>query len=151
MLAGLLAIVAVFAAWLSNCIPGFGFGSNGEGEGEGEQAAESERAKPAEAEPETEPEPAKPGEPSKPDGLGAAADSDTSERKPVPVKLTIDARGCIFDGGEPIDCATMCDDDKLFEGADSVIIDAKNGPHGVVMDVLDCLKARGLAVAINRK
>ena len=39
-----------------------------------------------------------------------------SVRKPMPMKLTIDARGCLVDGGEPIDCATLCDKAELFEG-----------------------------------
>ena len=142
-LAGLLAVVAVIAAWLSNCIPGFGIGG-GDGEGEADKAAESEPAKPAEAEPETEPtKQGEGGQAAKPEGLGAA-------REPVPLKLTIDARGCIFGDGQPIECEAACERDELFEGIDSVIIDAKNGPHGVVVDVLDCLKAKKLKVSIER-
>jgi hypothetical protein len=139
-LAGLLAVVAVIAAWLSNCIPGFGIGG-GEGEGEADKAAESEQAKPAEA----EPEPSKQGE------AGKSAEGLGSARKPVPLKLTIDARStCTFADGQAIDCDTVCDRDELFEGADSVIIDAKNAPQAVVVDVLDCLKAKKLAVSIQR-
>jgi hypothetical protein len=140
-LAGLLALVGVLAVWLSDCIPGFGIGSRSDGDGEAERAVESEQAEPVEAEPEP-PEPAEGGQ---------AAEGQPSVRKPVPMKLTIDARGCIVEGGEPIDCAAMCDRDELFEGIDSVIIDATNGPHGVVMDVLDCLKTKKLSVALNRK
>ena len=139
VLAGLLAIVAVVAAYLSDCIPGFGLGSRS-GDGEGEQA-ESEPTKPAEAEPTD----AKPAEDEK------AVAAEPTERKPMPLKLTVDARGCIFADGQPIDCATLCDRPELFEGADSVIIDATNGPHGVVVDVLDCLKSLDLSVAIKRK
>lgn len=138
-LAGLLAVVAVIAAWLSNCIPGFGIGG-GEGEGEADKAAESEPAKPAEAEPETEP--TKQGEGGQA-GLGAT-------REPLPLNLTIDARGCIFGDGQPIECEAACERDELFEGVDSVIIDAKNAPQSTVMDVLDCLKAKKLKVSIER-
>ncbi len=137
ILAGLLAIVALIAVWLSDCIPGFGIGS-GTKDGEGEQAEqdEAEPAKPAEPEP-PEPEPAKPAQP--------------VVSKPMPMKLTIDARGCMIDGGEPIDCKTLCDDAKRFEGIDAVTIDAKNGPHGAVVDALDCLDSKDLAVAITRE
>lgn len=135
LLAGLLAVVGVLAAWLSNCISGFGIGSSGDAEGEAEQAVESEQATPAEPE----------AQPSESEQAGE------NVRKPMPLKLTIDARGCIFDGGQPIDCATVCEREELWEGADSVIIDAQNGPHGVVMEVLDCLKTKQLAVSIKRK
>jgi hypothetical protein len=139
--AGLLAIVAAVAAYLSNCIPGFGIGSSGT-PGDAEQA---EPAKPAEPEPEpAEPKPdeAKQGE-TPPGQLGA--------RKPMPMKLTIDARGCSVGGDEPFDCEKLCDQTELFEGVDAVVIDAKHGPHGVVVEVLDCLKAKELAVSITRK
>jgi hypothetical protein len=140
ILAGLLAVVAVLAAWLSNCIPGFGFGG-GEGEGDAEQAGESEPAKPAEREPEPASSKA---DDAKPPEVGTT-------RKPVPLKLTIDARGsCTFADGQALDCATICDRDELFEGADSVIIDAKNASQSVVVDVLDCLKTKQLAVSIQR-
>jgi hypothetical protein len=137
-LAGLLAVVAVIAAWLSNCIPGFGIGSES-GDGEAEQAQESEPARPAEPEPEPEPEPAEPSE------------TEPEVRKPMPIKLTIDARGCSIDGGESIDCKALCDDPKRFEGRDAVIIDAKDGPHAAVVDALDCLKTHDLSVSINRE
>jgi hypothetical protein len=138
VLAGLLAIVAVVAAYLSDCIPGFGLGSRS-GDGEGEQA------EPADAKP-AEPADAKPAEDEQ-----AVEPAPIPERKPMPLKLTIDARGCAFADGQPIDCATLCDRPELFEGADSVIIDATNGPHGVVVDVLDCLKSLDLSVSIKRK
>src|SRR5690606_22397761 len=112
VVAGLLAIVALVAVWLSDCIPGFGIGS-GVKDGEGEPAEETEPAKPAEPEPEPAAEP----------------DEQPVERKPMPMKLTVDVRGCMIDGGEPIDCKTLCDDPKRFEGIDSVIIDAKDGPY----------------------
>ena len=141
LLAGLLAVVAALAVWLSNCIPGFGIGG-GEGEGEAENAAESEPAKPAEAEPESEPSKA---------GEGGAAPEVGTARKPVPLKLTIDARdSCTFADGQALDCATICENDELFEGVDSVIIDAKNASQDVVVDVLDCLKTKKLAVSIER-
>jgi hypothetical protein len=133
-LAGLLAVVALIAAWLSDCIPGFGIGSDS-GDGEAEQAEEIDPAKPAEPEPEP-PEPTEP---------------EPSVRKPMPLKLTIDARGCMLDGGDPIDCKTLCDDPKRFEGRDAVTIDAKDGPHAAVVDALDCLKTHDLAVAITRE
>lgn len=131
-LAALLAIVAAVALWLSDCIPGFGIGS-GTKEGEAETSEKAEEAKPdapVEKQPEVEAQ---------------------SVRKPMPMKLTIDARGCSVDGGEPIDCATLCEDAKRFEGVETVLIDAKNGPHGVVVEVLDCLKAKSLSVSITRE
>jgi hypothetical protein len=143
MLGGLLAIIAVIAAWLSNCIPGFGIGS-GTGEGEGDDAR-TEPAQRAEPESETEKKTEQPANTEQP------KPEQPSVTKPMPIKLTVDPRGCSVDGDEPIDCATLCDQSELFEGRDTVIIDAKNGPHGVVVDVLDCLKSKDLAVSITRK
>jgi len=129
VLAGLLAIVGLVAIWLSDCIPGFGLGSEGVADGQ----VRGELAEPAEREP-AEPEPAEP----------------ESERK-LPMKLTIDARGCLVDGGQPQDCAALCDQDELFAGLDTVKIDAKNGPHETVSQVEACLRAKQLAVSITHK
>jgi hypothetical protein len=142
---GLLAIVALVALWLSNCIPGFGIGSRGEGEGGekgGGEKADADKAKPAE--PESEPE--KTAEPEQP-----KTPEQPIVRKPMPMKLTVDPAGCSVNGGDPFDCATLCDQAELFEGIDTAIVDAKNGSHGVVVEVLDCLKSKDLAVSITRK
>lgn len=136
-LAGLLAVIAAIAIWLSDCIPGFGIGSGvKDGDGEAEPTVDAEPAKPAEPEP---PEPAEP-EPPEP-----------AVRKPMPVKLTIDARGCMIDGGEPIDCATLCEDAKRFEGRDAVIIDTKDASHATATEVIDCLKTHDLSLSITRE
>ncbi|MFO7564700.1 MAG: hypothetical protein R6X02_18800 [Enhygromyxa sp.] len=137
-LAGLLAVIALIAMWLSDCIPGFGIGS-GTKEGEGEVAEdEAEPAKPAEPEPD-------------PPEEDEVAEPEPTVRKPMPMKLTIDARGCMINGGEPIACDALCDDPKRFEGVDAVTVDAKDGPHQAVVDALDCLETHDLAVAITRE
>lgn len=133
LLAVLLGVVALAAIWLSDCIPGFGLGSQGTDEGQASSAEVVEPAVPAE--PESEVEPVEP----------AAA------RKPMPMKLTIDARGCLVNGGEPQDCEGLCEQDELFTKVDAVTIDAKQGPHGTVVKVLDCLKTKDLAVSITRR
>ncbi len=127
VLAGLLAVVALVAIWLSDCIPGFGIGA-GTKEGEAEQSEKAEKAESVET-PSEQP----------------------SVRKPMPMKLTIDARGCMINGGDPIDCSTLCEDASRFEGVDSVTIDAKDGPHEPVVAALDCLKSKKLSVAITRE
>src|SRR5690606_3772748 len=140
VLAALLALVAAVALWLSDCIPGFGLGS-GTKEGEAGESEKSEKSEKSEQATPAEPEPPAEDEP----------EQQPSVRKPMPMKLTVDARGCSVNGGDPIDCATLCDDAELFEGVGSVVIDAKRGPHGVVVEILDCLKSKNLSVAISRE
>ena len=131
-LTGLLAVVALVAMWLSDCIPGFGIGA-GTKEGEGE-AEPTEPAKPAEPEPTPEP----------------AATPDPV-RKPMPMKLTIDARGCSIAGDDPIDCASLCEDEARFAQVDTVIVDAKDGPQAAVEAALECAKTKDLSVKLVRE
>jgi hypothetical protein len=140
-LTGLLAVVALVAIWLSDCIPGFGIGA-GSKDGEGEQVDSPEPAQPAEpAEPAAEP--AEPSEPAPTLGEG--------ERKLAPMQLTIDARGCSIAGGDPLDCASLCEDEARFADVDTVIIDAEHGPQAAVEAALECAKAKGLSVKLTRE
>lgn len=137
VLAALLAVVALVAIWLSDCIAGFGIGSSGDAEGEAEQAEPAEPAQPepekvAPPEPEPEPEP-------------AAAANKT-------LKVTIDVHGCSIDGAAPSDCASVCERAELFEGVDDAILDVKEASHGSVIAMTDCLKSKGIdKVAIHRE
>lgn len=139
LLAGLLALVALVAVWLSDCIPGFGWGSQGAADGEAKLGDEAEPAAEP-AEPEPEPEPAEP-------------EADEAEGEPPPVRLTIDARGCLIDGGEPQNCDALCEADhardELFGGREVVIIDAKHGSHEAVTKFRSCLEAKQLAVSVT--
>jgi hypothetical protein len=130
-LAALLAIVALVAIWLSDCIPGFGLGSLGiDGEAQdAEQAEPVEKVEPAvpESEVEAEAEP------------------------PRTLKLIVEPRGCTVEGGEPFDCATLCERTELFAGVESVVIDATEASHATVTEVLDCLATFDVTVATTRK
>ncbi|PRQ02839.1 hypothetical protein ENSA5_20160 [Enhygromyxa salina] len=137
VLAALLAIITLVAMWLSDCIPGFGIGSSGSADGEPEA---SEKAEPAEPEPEPKPEPEPEPEP-KPEKL----------EKPGPLEIVVDARGCIIGDAAPQDCAALCEQDELFEGVNEVKIDTTEGPHDKVVALLDCVKNRGLEVAVTRE
>ena len=138
----LLAVVAVIAAWLSNCIPGFGIGSSGDAEGEAEKA-EAEKAVEAEAEPEPEPEPAKP---------EAKEDEQAGEAAGKTLTVTIDVRGCALAEAEPSECASMCEREELFEGIDDAILDVKQASHESVVAMTDCLKTKGIdKIAIRRE
>ena len=141
-LAGLLAVVAVIAAWLSNCIPGFGIGSSGDAEGE----AEAEPA--VEAEAKEEPKPAEPEvkEDDKDDDKAGEAAGTT-------LTVTIDVHGCSVGGAEAFECASLCEKAELFEGVDDAILDANgDASHESVIAVTDCLKSKGIdKVAIRRE
>jgi hypothetical protein len=65
------------------------------------------------------------------------------------IRLKVDGLGCSVEDGDRVDCSTICDDSR-FAGMTSVIIDAKDGPHGVVETVIDCLKGQGLKVSVIR-
>jgi hypothetical protein len=135
VLAALLAVVALVAIWLSDCIPGFGTGSSGDAEGEAEQV---EKAEPAQPEPEkvAEPEPVPEPEP--------AANKT--------LMITIDVRGCSIDGAAPSDCASVCERAELFAGVDDAILQVEEASHGSVTAMVDCLKSKGIdKVAINRE
>ena len=141
-LAGLLAVVAVIAAWLSNCIPGFGVGSSGDAEGE----AEAEPA--VEAEAKEEPKPAEPEvkEDDKDDDKAGEAAGTT-------LSVTIDVHGCSVGGAEAFECASLCEKAELFEGVDDAILDANgDASHESVVAVTDCLKSKNIdKVAIRRE
>jgi hypothetical protein len=160
VLAALLAVIAVVAVWLSNCIPGFGLGSSGSGDGERSndaadkaEAAKSEAAptepdKPEPAKPEPEPakpeptEPLAPAEPTEPPALGSG--------KTLIVK--IDVAGCAVAGATPVDCSKVCEQAELFEGIDDAVLEVDGASHGSVIQMTDCLKSKGLdKVAIRRE
>jgi hypothetical protein len=134
VLAGLLAVIALVALWLSDCIPGFGIGA-GTKDGEGEAAEQAPK-------PEVQAEAPKPVE---------EPAVEAPVRKPMPMKVTVDARGCMVNGADPVDCKSVCEQAELFDNVDSVIIDAKDGPQGLVVELLDCVKAKDLAVKIIRE
>jgi hypothetical protein len=141
VLAALLAVVAIVAVWLSDCIPGFGLGSSGEaGEGTDADAAKPEPAKPEPAtKPEAKPEAAKP----EPPAGGTAGKT---------LNVKIDVAGCAVAGAEPVDCSTVCERSELFEGMDDAVLDVDGASHGSVLEMTDCLKAKGIdKVAIRRE
>ena len=142
-LAGLLAVVAVIAAWLSNCIPGFGIGSSGdaEGEAEAEPAVEAE-AKEDAKEPEV-----------KEDDKEDKEDDKAGEAAGTTLSVTIDVHGCSVGGAEAFECASLCEKAELFEGVDDAILDANgDASHESVIAVTDCLKSKGIdKVAIRRE
>ena len=138
MLAGLLAVVALVALWLSDCIPGFGVGA-------GTKDSEGEAAK-QDAKPEVQTEAPKPVE-----QPPAKVEPEVAAPKPTPMKVTVDARGCMVNGADPIDCETVCDQAELFDNVDTVLIDATDGPQGFVDEVLTCVEAKHLAVKITRE
>jgi hypothetical protein len=142
VIAALLAVIVVVAVWLSNCIPGFGLGSSGRG-GADETDADADKAGPAKPEP-AKPEPAKP-EPAKPELA-----------KPEPagktLSVTIDVAGCSVAGSEPAECSKLCERAELFAGIDDAVLDVAGASHGSVVEMLDCLKAKGIdKVAIRRE
>ncbi|PRQ09181.1 hypothetical protein [Enhygromyxa salina] len=133
VLGALLAVVALVALWLSDCIPGFGIGSSGDAEGDAEQAEPVEQAE--QAPPVPEPVPPEPKQ---------AVDKT--------LKVTIDVHGCSIDGAPAADCASVCERGELFEGVDDAILDVKEASHGSVIAMTDCLKSKGIEkVAINRE
>lgn len=149
VLAALLAVIAVVAVWLSDCIPGFGLGSSGSGDGEKTdadadkaEAAKSESAKPEPAKPEpAKPEPAKPEQ--QPPPLGATGKT---------LNVKIDVAGCAVAGAEPVECSKVCERSELFEGMDDAVLDVAGASHGSVIEMTDCLKAKGIdKVAIRRE
>jgi hypothetical protein len=147
VLAALLAVIAVVAVWLSDCIPGFGLGSSGDGDGEGTNA-DAETAEPAKSEAD-KPEPAKP-EPAKPEpttpeppALGAAGNT---------LNVKIDVAGCAVGEAEPVDCSKVCERAELFQGVDDAVLDIAGASHGSVLQMTDCLKSKGIdKVAIRRE
>jgi hypothetical protein len=153
VLAALLAVIAVVAVWLSNCIPGFGIGSSGSGEGEGNgeadkpEPAKSEADKPEPAKPEpAKPEPAKP-EPATPE---LAPPSVGTAGKTLSVK--IDPAGCAVGGATPVECSKVCERPELFEGMDDAVLEVAGASHGSVIEMTECLKAQGIdKIAIRRE
>jgi hypothetical protein len=147
VLAALLAVIAVVAVWLSNCIPGFGIGSSGSGAGEGskDDAKKAEAAKSEADKPEADkPEPAKP-EADKPEPPPVGTAGNT-------LNVKIDVAGCAVGGAEPVDCSKICERSELFEGMDDAVLEVAGASHGSVLEMTDCLKAKGIdKVAIRRE
>ncbi len=145
VLAALLAVITVVALWLSNCIPGFGIGSSGSGDDDAskgtDDAAKSDKtdkAEPARSEAD-KPEPAK----SEPPPLGAAGKT---------LNVKIDPAGCAVGGAAPVECSKVCERTELFEGMDDAVLEVAGASHGSVLEMTDCLKARGIdKVAIRRE
>jgi len=156
-LAGLLAVVAVIAAWLSNCIPGFGIGADGSADGDkseqAEPATKDDEAKQAEDQTEVEPD-AKDSEAKAGEGQGGDAQGDApSVAATGPHVIKVDARGCFTaDEPEPKDCAELCAQDELGNDGRPINIDPTDAPHAMVVELLDCLKKRGdVEVAVVRE
>jgi hypothetical protein len=157
VLAALLAVIAVVAVWLSNCIPGFGLGSSGsgtntanEGDADKPEAAKSEadKSEPAKTEP-AKPEPAKPEpvrpEPARPEPPPVGGTGNT-------LNVKIDVAGCAVGGAAPVDCSKLCERSELFEGMDDAVLEVDGASHGSVLAMTDCLKAKGIdKVAIRRE
>jgi hypothetical protein len=154
VIAVLLAVIVVVAAWLSNCIPGFGLGSSGRGDDTDVDAGKAGPAKPEPAKPEEpakaeppKPEPAKP-EPPKPEPLGAEPPKPADKT----LSVTIDVGGCSVAGSERVECSKLCERTELFEGIDDAVLDVAGASHGSVVEMVDCLKAKGIdKVAIRRE
>ncbi|GEM_PF-2471440 len=136
VLAALLAVVAVVAVWLSDCIPGIGIGAGSDADGT------------AKAEDNAEPE----------------AAEKTAENTPTPeppltitASLRVDVTGCtlVVGDGPPssaLVCADLCNEDDPFAGASELVIDAKQGPAGWVIEAIDCAKQEGIeTIAIERE
>lgn len=141
-LTGLLAVVAVVAAWLSNCIPGFGIGSSGDAEGEAENSEPAEPAVEAEAKP----------EPPEVEVEVEAENSEPPEPAGKTLTVTIDAHGCAVGEAAPGECAAMCEQGERFEGVDDAILDVKQASHESVVTMTDCLKSKGIdKIAIRRE
>lgn len=158
--AGLLAVVAVIGAWLSNCIPGFGIGADGSAEGEAQKSEQSDTP----AEPEAkQAEAAKQDEGDKQSGEEDKGEAQAGEQPELaeapsvaaagPMMIVVDARGCtVGDGPEakPQDCETLCKDSEQFAGVESVKLDTTEGPHKTVVTLLDCLREAKIPVAVTR-
>jgi hypothetical protein len=142
VIAVLLAVIVVVAVWLSNCIPGFGLGSSGRGDGD-DTDVDAGKAGPAKPEP-AKPEPAKP-EPPKPEPPKPAPAGKT-------LSVTIDVGGCSVAGSAPVECSKLCERSELFEGIDDAVLDVSGASHGSVVEMVECLKAKGIdKVAIRRE
>lgn len=146
VLAALFAVIAVVAMWLSDCIPGFGIGSSGSGDGQPTDA-DADKAEAAKSEPDASPPP--PDKP-RPDEPAPAEPPPLAAGKTLNVK--IDVAGCAVGAAEPIDCSKVCERSELFEGMDAAVLEVAGASHGSVIEMTDCLKAKGIdKVAIRRE
>lgn len=126
LLAVLLAVVAVLAAWLNDCIPGLGVGTGrDEGEGEGE---------------------AKSAEPAEPAEQAEDVDAKPAEERPSVARVAVSVRGCSLDGGEVVPCAEFCERfGGELAGREQVEIDGdQQAAHADVTAVLDCARSQGV-------
>jgi hypothetical protein len=140
VIAVLLAVIVVVAAWLSNCIPGFGLGSSGRGD-DTDTDVDSGKAGPAKTEPPK-------AEPPKPEPLGAEPPKPAGKT----LSVTIDVGGCSVAGSERVECSKLCERTELFEGIDDAVLDVAGASHGSVVEMVDCLKTKGIdKVAIRRE
>lgn len=115
-LIGLGLVVALAAAYLSDCIPGLGSGGS-----LGTPSSES----PA------EPEPKKDEKAVGPSGGGSMA-------------ITVKGVQCTLGDADPAPCADVCAGlDRTNADSVSVVIDSTLGQHGAVEDLRTCLKDAG--------
>lgn len=85
------------------------------------------------------------------DLLGSGAAPPTT-RKPMPLKLSISAKGCALMGGEVQDCAKLCEDDAALEGVDAAILEASETNEATKTQlgaILTCLAAKQIAVSLR--
>lgn len=146
VLAALLAVIAVIAVWFSDCVPGFGSGSSGSGEGQrtDADADKAEAAKSESDKPESDKPPPQPDEPLPTDPPPLAAGKT--------LNVKIDVAGCAVGVAEPVDCSKVCERSELFEGMDAAVLEVAGASHGSVIQMTDCLKAKGIdKVAIRRE
>ncbi|NVB38993.1 hypothetical protein G6O69_14215 [Pseudenhygromyxa sp. WMMC2535] len=154
--AGLIAVIALIAAWLSDCIPGLGSGVGEDAPGE----AEAERVAAPEDDAQTQDDvQAKDDAQAEAGAAEAGAAEAGAAEQTLRAAVSVDASGscrvAINDAapGEAVACASLCDGEDPFSGAQALTIDAKQGPHAAVVAVMDCAKASGideLAITVER-
>jgi hypothetical protein len=116
MLLGVVVLVALLAAYLSDCLPGLGSG--------GELGTPSSEA------------PAAPPSPHK-----AAGEASASS-----LTLVVQGEQCRRGQAQPEPCAQLCASlDRTGAAATEIILDATEGRHGTVEELRTCLQEAGFA------
>ncbi len=116
-LLGLVAVVALVAAYLSDCLPGLGAGGS-LGAPQAEAPADAKATPPPEAK---------------------AAKAGTAAR----LQLVVKGEQCTQGDAAPTSCPELCAALRTRDPRPTVEIDATAGMHGVVEDLRRCLKQAG--------